>query len=225
MMQLKLKRLQDALNYQFKDEAHLQLALTHRSAAGLHNERLEYLGDAVLGFVIADELYHRFPKVTEGDMTRMRASLVKGVTLAELGRELNLPEVIKLGPGELKSGGFRRESILADAVEAIFGAVYLDSGTEAIRSLILRLYKSRLDAIVPGLRQKDPKTSLQEFLQGRRKALPVYTVLTVAGDAHDQTFTISCEVEDLADAIVGEGSSRRKAEQDAAAKTLELLQS
>nr|WP_240473448.1 ribonuclease III [Ferrimonas senticii] len=216
--------MQSALQYRFNDVARLQLALTHRSAAGNHNERLEYLGDAVLGFVIADELFNRFPKVAEGDMTRMRASLVKGVTLAEIGRELNLSEVVKLGPGELKSGGFRRESILADAVEAIFGAVYLDGGTEAARTLILRLYQTRLNTIVPGQRQKDPKTSLQEYLQGRRKPLPVYDVLDITGDAHDQTFTVSCQVEGLTDAIVGKGASRRKAEQDAAAKTLELLQ-
>lgn len=224
MRQANLARLQDALNYRFKDEALLQLALTHRSAASQHNERLEYLGDAVLGFVIADELYRRFPKVSEGDMTRMRASLVKGVTLAELGLELKLSEVIKLGPGELKSGGFRRESILADAVEAIFGAVYLDSGTEAVRALILALYQQRIEALVPGQRQKDPKTRLQEYLQGRRKALPEYEVVATEGDAHDQTFTVTCTVADLAEAVTGTGGSRRKAEQDAAAKTLELLQ-
>ncbi len=220
----KLARLQRALGYQFTDLSLLQLALTHRSAASRHNERLEFLGDAILGFVIADDLFQRFPKVNEGDMTRMRASLVKGVTLAELARELQLQPMLKLGSGELKSGGFRRESILADAMEAIFGAVYLDGGTEAGRALILRLYQSRLDAIVPGQRQKDPKTSLQEYLQGRRKALPVYSVLDTLGDAHDQTFTVSCAVEELAEAIIGSGTSRRKAEQDAAAKTLELLQ-
>ncbi|WP_345336637.1 ribonuclease III [Ferrimonas pelagia] len=222
-MQANLKRLQDALDYQFKDLNLLKLALTHRSAAGQHNERLEYLGDAVLSMVVAEDLYLRFPKVSEGDMTRMRATLVKGVTLAEIGRELVLSEVIRLGPGELKSGGFRRESILADAVEAIIGAVFLDGGVEQAKQLILGLYKDRLDAIKPGSRQKDPKTRLQEYLQGRKKALPTYTVIAVEGDAHDQTFTVSCQVEDLADAVIGRGGSRRKAEQEAAAQTLELL--
>ncbi|GAA4897296.1 ribonuclease III [Ferrimonas pelagia] len=223
MIQANLKRLQDALDYQFKDLNLLKLALTHRSAAGQHNERLEYLGDAVLSMVVAEDLYLRFPKVSEGDMTRMRATLVKGVTLAEIGRELVLSEVIRLGPGELKSGGFRRESILADAVEAIIGAVFLDGGVEQAKQLILGLYKDRLDAIKPGSRQKDPKTRLQEYLQGRKKALPTYTVIAVEGDAHDQTFTVSCQVEDLADAVIGRGGSRRKAEQEAAAQTLELL--
>ncbi|SHI23305.1 ribonuclease III [Ferrimonas marina] len=218
-----LERLQDALNYRFRDQGLLQQALTHRSAASAHNERLEYLGDAVLSMVIAEDLYHRFPRVNEGDMTRMRATLVKGVTLAELGRELKLSEVIRLGPGELKSGGFRRESILADAVEAILGAVFLDGGIEQAKALILKLYQSRLVAIKPGSRQKDPKTRLQEYLQGRKQPLPQYTVVNVEGDAHDQTFTVRCEVEALAEPVIGKGSSRRKAEQQAAAETLELL--
>nr|WP_234977476.1 ribonuclease III [Ferrimonas marina] len=215
--------MQDALNYRFRDQGLLQQALTHRSAASAHNERLEYLGDAVLSMVIAEDLYHRFPRVNEGDMTRMRATLVKGVTLAELGRELKLSEVIRLGPGELKSGGFRRESILADAVEAILGAVFLDGGIEQAKALILKLYQSRLVAIKPGSRQKDPKTRLQEYLQGRKQPLPQYTVVNVEGDAHDQTFTVRCEVEALAEPVIGKGSSRRKAEQQAAAETLELL--
>ncbi|GAA5192363.1 ribonuclease III [Ferrimonas gelatinilytica] len=223
MNQANLNRLQDALNYSFKDGKLLTLALTHRSAAAQHNERLEFLGDAILSMVIAEELYRRFPRVTEGDMTRMRATLVKGVTLAELGRELKLSEVIRLGPGELKSGGFRRESILADAVEAIFGAVFLDGGIEQAKPLILALYQERLTQIKPGSRQKDPKTRLQEYLQGRKKALPEYSVLSVEGDAHDQTFTVRCDVDGLSEPVIGRGGSRRKAEQAAAAQTLELL--
>ncbi|MBY5993486.1 ribonuclease III [Ferrimonas balearica] len=218
-----LNKLQQALGYGFQDLALLQQALTHRSAAAQHNERLEYLGDAVLSFVVAEALYLRFPKVAEGDMTRMRASLVKGVTLAELGRELALGEVIKLGPGELKSGGFRRDSILADAVEAILGAVYLDGGIESCKPLILRLYQQRLEQIEPGIRQKDPKTRLQEHLQARKLPLPEYEVVSVEGDAHNQRFTVRCIVSDLAAPMVGTGSSRRKAEQDAASRALEQL--
>ncbi|WP_241819675.1 ribonuclease III, partial [Vibrio cyclitrophicus] len=181
-----IDKLERKIGYQFNDADLIHLALTHRSAAGKHNERLEFLGDSILSFVIADDLYHRFPKVNEGDMSRMRATLVRGHTLAELGREFELGDYLKLGPGELKSGGFRRDSILADAVEAIIGAVYLDSDTEVVRGIILSWYQSRLDAIQPGVSQKDPKTRLQEFLQGRRNPLPVYTVTNIKGEAHNQ---------------------------------------
>jgi ribonuclease-3 len=217
----KLDLLQKAIGYHFENTELLRQALTHRSAASRHNERLEFLGDAVLSFVIAEALYLRFPKVAEGDMTRMRSSLVKGVTLAEIGRELTLGDVIHLGPGELKSGGFRRESILADAVEAILGAVYLDGGVGACRELILRLFDSRLADIQPGQRQKDPKTRLQELLQAGRKPLPDYEVVTVEGDAHNQKFTVKCSVETIV--VIGIGTSRRKAEQDAASQALEQL--
>ncbi|PMH65419.1 ribonuclease III [Vibrio splendidus] len=199
------------------------MALTHRSAAGKHNERLEFLGDSILSFVIADDLYHRFPKVNEGDMSRMRATLVRGHTLAELGREFELGDYLKLGPGELKSGGFRRDSILADAVEAIIGAVYLDSDTEVVRRIILSWYQSRLESIQPGVSQKDPKTRLQEFLQGRRNPLPVYTVTNIKGEAHNQEFTVECEVAGVDKPVIGKGTSRRKAEQAAAETALEQL--
>ena len=181
------------------------------------------MGDSILSFVIADALYHRFPKVNEGDMSRMRATLVRGHTLAELGREFQLGDYLKLGPGELKSGGFRRDSILADAVEAIIGAIYLDSDIEAVRGIILSWYAARLDAIKPGVSQKDPKTRLQEHLQGRKKPLPVYTVTQIKGEAHNQEFTVSCDVVDLKEAIIGIGTSRRKAEQAAAESALEKL--
>ncbi|WP_033927533.1 ribonuclease III, partial [Vibrio cholerae] len=187
-----MNKLTSKLGYTFKETELLNLALTHRSANGKHNERLEFLGDSILSFVIADELYRRFPKVNEGDMSRMRATLVRGNTLAELGREFDLGDYLKLGPGELKSGGFRRDSILADAVEAIIGAIYLDSDLETARSIVLEWYHGRLEEIKPGASQKDPKTRLQEFLQGRRKPLPVYTVTNIKGEAHNQEFTVAC---------------------------------
>ncbi|MGX9418491.1 ribonuclease III [Vibrio sp. RC27] len=218
-----INRLEKQLNYEFNDAQRLDLALTHRSASALHNERLEFLGDSILSFVIADDLYHRFPKINEGDMSRMRATLVRGNTLAELGREFILGDYLKLGPGELKSGGYRRDSILADAVEAIIGAIYLDSDIEVVRKVILSWYKTRLDSIEPGVSQKDPKTRLQEFLQGRRNPLPVYTVTNIKGEAHDQEFTVSCEVAGLGTPVVGKGTSRRKAEQAAAEQALEQL--
>ncbi|HCE3378858.1 TPA: ribonuclease III [Vibrio parahaemolyticus] len=218
-----IDKLERKLGYQFKDAGLINLALTHRSANSKHNERLEFLGDSILSFVIADDLYHRFPKVNEGDMSRMRATLVRGHTLAELGREFDLGDYLKLGPGELKSGGFRRDSILADAVEAIIGAIYLDSDIEKVRSIVLSWYNSRLEAIKPGVSQKDPKTRLQEFLQGRRKLLPVYTVTNIKGEAHNQEFTVECEVAGVDKPVIGKGTSRRKAEQAAAETALEQL--
>jgi ribonuclease-3 len=218
-----IDKLERKIGYQFNDADFIHLALTHRSAAGKHNERLEFLGDSILSFVIADDLYHRFPKINEGDMSRMRATLVRGHTLAELGREFELGDYLKLGPGELKSGGFRRDSILADAVEAIIGAVYLDSDTEVVRRVILSWYQSRLESILPGVSQKDPKTRLQEFLQGRRNPLPVYTVTNIKGEAHNQDFTVECEVAGMDKPVIGKGTSRRKAEQAAAETALEQL--
>ncbi len=218
-----IEKLERKIGYTFNQSDLIHLALTHRSAHGKHNERLEFLGDSILSFVIADDLYHRFPKVNEGDMSRMRATLVRGNTLAELGREFELGDYLKLGPGELKSGGFRRDSILADAVEAIIGAVYLDSDIEVTRRIVLSWYQTRLDSIQPGVSQKDPKTRLQEFLQGRRKPLPVYTVTNIKGEAHNQEFTVSCEVAGIGKPVIGKGTSRRKAEQAAAELALEQL--
>ncbi|MFH0225656.1 ribonuclease III [Vibrio furnissii] len=218
-----ISRLETKLGYQFNNAELISLALTHRSANGKHNERLEFLGDSILSFVIADDLYHRFPKVNEGDMSRMRATLVRGNTLAELGREFDLGDYLKLGPGELKSGGFRRDSILADAVEAIIGAIYLDSDIEVARVTVLSWYQSRLEAIKPGVSQKDPKTRLQEFLQGRRKPLPVYTVTNIKGEAHNQEFTVACDIAGIGAPVIGKGTSRRKAEQAAAETALEQL--
>lgn len=211
-----INRLQRKLGYTFNHQELLQQALTHRSASSKHNERLEFLGDSILSFVIANALYHRFPRVDEGDMSRMRATLVRGNTLAELAREFDLGECLRLGPGELKSGGFRRESILADTVEALIGGVFLDSNIQTVEQLILNWYKTRLDEISPGDKQKDPKTRLQEYLQGRHLPLPSYLVVQVRGEAHDQEFTIHCQVSGLSEPVVGTGSSRRKAEQAAA---------
>lgn len=219
----KLNILQKKLGYTFNDEAMLVRALTHRSAGSRHNERLEFLGDSLLSMVIADALFHRFPKVNEGDMSRMRATLVREKTLAELAREFELGDYLILGPGELKSGGFRRESILADAVEALIGAVYLDANIEQMQTMLLAWYEDRLNGIQPGIEQKDPKTRLQELLQGKRKPLPTYTVVNVIGEAHNQKFTVHCHIEGMPEPLIGLGTSRRKAEQSAAEHALEVL--
>ncbi|MGI2169018.1 ribonuclease III [Shewanella sp. MF05960] len=218
-----LPRLCRTLGYEFNNVELLTQALTHRSAANKHNERLEFLGDSILSIVISDALYHQFPKATEGDLSRMRATLVKGDTLTLIAKEFKLGDYLFLGPGELKSGGFRRESILADAVEAIIGAVYLDANLDVCRGLLLSWYEERLANIKPGINQKDPKTILQEHLQGFKKPLPDYQVVAVEGEAHDQTFTVECKISELNQVVTGVASSRRKAEQLAAAQVLELL--
>lgn len=218
-----LDRLCKALGYQFKDPSLLELALTHRSVSNQNNERLEFLGDAVLGCVIADELFQRFPQASEGELTRLRATLVKGDTLAKIGRELGLGDYLRLGSGELKSGGYRRGSILACAVEAIIGAIWNDAGFEAARALVVRLYRSRLEDASPEAAHKDPKTRLQELLQARKGPLPVYELLSVEGEAHTQTFHVGCRVEGLSGMAEGRGGSRRKAEQEAARQAYEML--
>ncbi|MCJ8269698.1 MAG: ribonuclease III [Psychrosphaera sp.] len=218
-MKLSVDKLYKRIDYQFNDPKHLDLALTHRSAKGEHNERLEFLGDSILSIVIADALYHQFPKSQEGDLSRMRSTLVRGQTLAEIAIDFKLGEFLRLGPGELKSGGFRRESILADSVEAIIGAVYLDSDMECCRVVVLNWYDSRLKAIQPGVGQKDPKTQFQEYLQGRKLPLPIYSVIATKGQAHNQEFTISCLVDGYKE-FIAKGTSRRKAEQKVAQMTL-----
>ncbi len=217
------QKLERRLGHSFNNKDLLTLALTHRSAKGEHNERLEFLGDSILGIIISDDLYHRFTSINEGELSRMRASLVKGETLAVIGKEFELGEYLKLGPGELKSGGFRRDSILADAVEAVIGAIYLDSDIENTRALVLSWFKQRLEVIQPGAMQKDPKTRLQEYLQGRKLPLPIYEVKEIRGQAHNQTFMISCQIAGIEHHIEGTGTSRRKAEQQAATKALEVL--
>jgi ribonuclease-3 len=216
-------KLSKKLGYTFQEPLLLVQALTHRSAKGDHNERLEFLGDSILGFVIAECLYDQFPKENEGDLTRMRSSLVKGVTLAEIARGFNLGEHLILGPGELKSGGHRRDSILEDAVEAIIGAVYIDSSMTTCKALILSWFEKRLSNIKPGQEQKDPKTRLQEYLQGRKIPLPLYEVIHTSGQSHNQEFTVRCTTSEIDMEVVTNGTSRRKAEQAAADKVLEII--
>jgi ribonuclease-3 len=214
------ERLLQAIDYDFKDPHLAEYALTHRSVGGINNERLEFLGDAILGFVIANELYAHFKEADEGQLSRMRAGLVKGDSLAELARDLELGKYMNLGSGELRSGGRRRGSILADALEALFAAIYLDGGYEEARRVILNLFQPRLDRLTPETHDKDPKTRLQEYLQGRGLELPSYDIVDVSGEQHDQCFRVKCEVIALALEAEGSGSSRRKAEQDAAGRAL-----
>jgi ribonuclease-3 len=211
------------LGYTFANEANIVEALTHRSVSKQHNERLEFLGDAILGMVIAKVLYQRFPKQPEGKLTRMRSSLVKGDTLAEVAREFKLGELLLLGPGELKSGGFRRDSILADAVEAIIGAIYLEAGMDKCEALILDWFASRLKALDPEAVSKDDKTRLQEYLQANKHPLPLYEVTEIKGKSHDQTFYVECNVAGIDKAVIGKGHSRRRAEQKAAKQAFEKL--
>lgn len=211
------------LNYSFNSTDLFVQALTHRSAAKVHNERLEFLGDAVLGMVIAESLYQKFPQLPEGKLTRLRSDLVKGQTLADIARELDLGHLLKLGPGERKSGGQRRDSILADAVEAIIGAIYLDSSFDQVSSVIFHLYQSRIDNLDPNVLVKDNKTRLQEKLQSQQMALPDYEVIDIAGKDHAQTFTVSCYVKSLNITSTGSGRSRRIAEQEAAKALLEKI--
>jgi ribonuclease-3 len=216
--------LRNALGYEAVDLALFETALTHRSAEGPNNERLEFLGDAVLGMVCAQHLYERFGEADEGSLSRLRASVVNGESLAQLAAALVLGEQLSLGPGELKTGGFRRESILADALEALCGALYLDAGFEQARALIERLLAPALQSLsLPG-DLKDPKTRLQELLQGRGLPLPRYSVASIEGELHAQVFRVTCEVEPLALSAGATGSSRRRAEQMAAARILEQIQ-
>jgi len=218
-----LAALSKRISYQFNDQSLLLQALTHRSAKGIHNERLEFLGDSILGFVIAEALYKKFPDNDEGDLTRMRSSLVKGITLAELGRHFKLGEHLILGAGELKSGGHKRDSILEDAIEAIIGAVYIDSDQTRCKELILNWFEEKLNNIKPGNEQKDPKTRLQEFLQSRKIALPEYKVVEITGQSHNQQFTVHCTTSVIDKAVIAKGTSRRKAEQSAAQQVLDLI--
>ncbi|MGC7589598.1 ribonuclease III [Bisgaard Taxon 46] len=223
-MNKNLERLQRKLGYTFNQVSLLEQALTHRSASVKHNERLEFLGDAILNLTIAEALYHQFPKCNEGELSRMRATLVREPTLAILAREFELGDYLLLGPGELKSGGFRRESILADCVEAIIGAISLDSNLPQASETVCHWYKGLLEEIKPGDNQKDPKTRLQEYLQGKRFPLPSYNVVDIKGEAHCQTFTVECYVKNIDRTFIGIGASRRKAEQAAAEKILQELE-
>lgn len=218
-------RLQKAIGYQFGEQSLLQLALTHCSAGSRNNERLEFLGDSIINHIVAEALYHRFPASQEGEMSRMRAFLVKGETLAEVARELGLGDFVVLGAGERKSGGRRRESILADTLEAVAGAVLLDSNVEQCRVTVLAWFESRLQTLSFANAEKDAKTQLQEFLQGRNYPLPEYDLLSVHGDDHAQQFQVACRLSKPQLVVEGNGPSRRKAEQSAASSALERLSS
>ncbi len=212
--------LRERLGYVALDATLFVAALTHRSASGQNNERLEFLGDAVLNLVAADQLYRRYPVASEGDLSRLRARVVSAEPLAEIAQELGLGDELQLGSGELKTGGFRRQSILADALEALIGAVYLDRGMDAARDLVERLLESRVASAPDPSDLKDPKTRLQEWLQARALPLPAYEVESIGGQPHEQHFVVRCEVAQLGTAARGAGSSRRRAEQDAAQQLL-----
>lgn len=218
-------QLQEALGYRFRDEELLERALTHRSVGASNNERLEFLGDAVLGLVISEALYHRFPRVEEGDLSRLRAHLVKRERLAEVAQELSLGELLHLGGGERKSGGRRRDSILADAVEALLAAVYLDGGYGAAHELVERLFESRIRALPEPEALKDPKTRLQEHLQGQGAQRPEYRLIEEQGEAHSRQFHVLCQLPDQSLRVEGFGRSRRQAEQAAARAALDRLNS
>jgi ribonuclease-3 len=216
--------LREALAYEPRDLALFETALTHRSADAPNNERLEFLGDAVLGLLSAQYLFERFPDADEGALSRLRARVVSGESLAQLAGGLGLGELLALGQGELKTGGFRRQSILADALEALCGALYLEAGLAAARVAVLRLLAPALDSLMLPAELKDPKTRLQELLQARGLPLPRYSVESVAGELHAQVFRVTCEVEPMAARATAAGSSRRRAEQAAAACVLEQIQ-
>ncbi len=211
------------LGYQFKNRDLLDTALTHRSAGKNNNERLEFLGDSILGFVIAEILFSKFPDEPEGNLTRLRASLVRGETLSSLAKSLNLGSALILGPGEKKSGGWNRDSILANALESIIGAIYLDSGISACATFINTLYSELVNKLNIEDISIDPKTILQEILQSRKIPLPIYRVIDEAGEPHKRDFTVSCTIEKLGHYITAKGKSKRIAEQSAASMILEII--
>ena len=220
---MSLDSLVKHIDYPFNNPGLLTQALTHRSFSGINNERLEFLGDGALNFIIAHQLYQRFSKLAEGDLSRLRAALVKESTLSEIAFSLNVGDALKLGEGELKSAGWRRPSILADALEAIIGAVYVDGGYHAAEALVLKLFAEKLAIIDPKIIDKDAKSQLQEYLQGKKIELPDYKVVSIEGEAHAQTFKMQCVIEKMHITTVGEGTSRRIAEQQAAQLALEAI--
>ena len=220
-----LEGLENSLDYNFRDKTLLEKALTHRSAGSRNNERLEYLGDSLLGFIIAEYLYGRFVDATEGELTRLRASLVKGESLAKLARKIELGEFVKLGPGEMRTGGWRRISILANTLEAIIGAIYLDSDFNTCRTIVLKIYTEFLENTSLKTLEKDPKTRLQEYLQARKYRLPSYKIVAEEGAAHEKSFSIECEISELDIHVRAAGRSKRIAEQAAADKVLKIIHS
>jgi ribonuclease III len=217
------ERLQQHIGYRFSRRELIAQALTHRSHSAPHNERLEFLGDSVLNCVIAAYLFERFVGLPEGDLSRLRAHLVRQEALRQVAQALSLGKHLRLGEGELKSGGFARPSILADAFEAVIGAIFLDGGFVAARDAVLRLYQPMLAGLDPGTLGKDPKTLLQELLQARRIALPQYSVVATHGAAHSQSFQVECLIPELSIRTIGSGSSRRTAEQEAASRAFEQI--
>lgn len=211
------------LDLKFVDEALMESALTHRSAASENNERLEFLGDSILGFVIAETLYEKFPTADEGVLSRLRSNLVNQESLAELARSADLGDFLIMGSGEMKSGGYRRDSILSDAIEALMGALFRDQGYEACKAWILRLFSNRVADLTLDNWEKDPKTRLQELLQSRGLKLPNYTLKATSGLPHQQSFCVECQVELLDAPLEGAGPSRKKAEQQAAYNVLDRL--
>lgn len=218
-----VKQLEKVLQYKFDDSGLAALALTHRSANKLNNERLEFLGDAVLGFIVADELLRRFSDASEGDLSRRRAELVNQSSLARIAQNLHLGDLLHLGPGELKSGGRQRISILADVVEAVLGAIYLDAGLDQCRAILLGFYGDELSVVPGASASKDAKTRLQEHLQAKALQLPRYLVEAIDGEEHLQSFRVSCHISLLPEPTFGSGTNRRIAEQNAAAKALQSL--
>jgi len=218
-----LPQLEKLLSYKFQKTELLKEAVTHRSAGAKNNERLEFLGDSILNFVIAAELFARYPVSSEGDLSRLRASLVNKEGLFLVSQDLSLGDYLILGSGELKSGGYRRNSILADTVEAVFGAVYMDSDLERCRELILKLYNEQLENVPDADSLKDPKTRLQELLQSKKLGLPDYNVIEIVGKAHNQQFTVDCKINKLELTTQGSASNRRKAEQKAAENIIPLV--
>ena len=223
-MAIDLNKLQLLLNHRFSDPDLGKLALTHRSANKLNNERLEFLGDSLLGYVVAEVLFEKFPDANEGELSRMRALLVNRTTLADIAREVKLKEFIRLGGGELKSGGGDRDSILSDVIEAVIAAIYLDAGIEPCKKLIKDWMQHRIESEMPVEQQKDAKTKLQELMQAQGMRLPKYTVVDISGEAHQQIFLVECKVEIANEPQQGTGPSKRHAEQEAASRMLAALE-
>lgn len=219
-----IERLQRVLGYRFNDGALLAQALTHRSCGQPHNERLEFLGDGLLNFVIGEAVYQQRSRSAEGELSRLRVRLVREETLAEVARRLDLGEAVRLGTGELRSGGFRRDSILADALEAVLGAIYLDGGFDAARSACERIFAPEIAALPQADALKDAKTRLQEVLQGQARPLPEYRLIEESGPAHQRRFVVACRLGDSGEETQGDAASRKLAEQAAAEKMLEQLQ-
>ena len=215
--------LEKTLNYRFNDTDLFTQALTHRSATGVNNERLEFLGDAILDFVISDAVFRRRPDADEGDLSKLRASLVKAASLSKIAAELGIGDHLILGSGERKTGGHRRASILADALEALIGAVFLDSGFPAATAMIDKIFARQLDELPDADDLRDPKTKLQEWLQARKLSLPDYDLVSVSGEAHQQRFLVRCTVDAMSQTTDGESTTRRSAEQQAARRMLDLL--